>query len=182
MKSLICDIIKNGETIKIISPLIGSIKLDICVGQLVSSHQIIGSITRNGQKFALELPTNSNAQVTNLPKETNFNIEFGKEFLSLSLNKNSEVIIPEAMSTDKYEYIYAPMDGLIYLRPSPQEPDFIKPGDILEYGKNIGLIEVMKNFYPLKYQNKNLVEVKEILVKDTSSIKSGQAIIAVKKI
>ena len=181
MKSLICDVIKNGDTSKIISPMIGSIKLNIVVGQLVRSHQIIGSITRNGQEFDLELPANINAQVTRAPKEINSNIEFSQDFLLLSINKHSESIIEESSNQDKYDHVYSPMDGLIYLRPSPKEPDFVEVGDILEYGKNIGLVEVMKNFYPLKYQEKFLAEIKEILVKDASSIKSGQAIIAIKK-
>lgn len=42
--------------------------------------------------------------------------------------------------------IHAPMTGVFYRSPAPNEPPFIEVGDLVEVGQVIGLIEAMKVF------------------------------------
>ena len=42
--------------------------------------------------------------------------------------------------------------GRYYHRPAPDEPAFVTPGDLLEEGTVVGLIEVMKTFTHVTYQ------------------------------
>lgn len=42
--------------------------------------------------------------------------------------------------------ITAPMPGVFYHRPDPDDPVFVEPGDEVESGDVVGLIGVMKNF------------------------------------
>ncbi len=47
--------------------------------------------------------------------------------------------------------LFAPTDGLFYAAPSPDDPPFIREGDVIAPGKVIGLIEVMKFFYEITF-------------------------------
>jgi len=45
----------------------------------------------------------------------------------------------------------APQSGRFYLRPSPTEDPFVSPGDTVEDGQTVGLVEVMKTFALVRY-------------------------------
>ncbi len=76
------------------------------------------------------------------------------------------------------EGIRAPLEGLLYLRPSPKEPAFVSEGDILEPGQTVALIEVMKCFHPIKYEGKKKSRVVKITARDMQAIKAGDLIVA----
>jgi acetyl-CoA carboxylase biotin carboxyl carrier protein len=42
--------------------------------------------------------------------------------------------------------ILAPLPGIFYRRPAPDQPPFKEEGDMIAAGDTIGLIEVMKTF------------------------------------
>lgn len=46
--------------------------------------------------------------------------------------------------------VTSPMVGTIYLSPSPDEPPFISPGDTVEVGQTVMLVEAMKTFNEIK--------------------------------
>ena len=46
--------------------------------------------------------------------------------------------------------ILSPLPGTFYRRPSPEEAPYKSPGDAIEKGDVIGLIEVMKSFHEVK--------------------------------
>jgi acetyl-CoA carboxylase biotin carboxyl carrier protein len=45
----------------------------------------------------------------------------------------------------------APLGGRYYARPSPGAEPFAKPGDVIETGATVALVEVMKTFHRLRY-------------------------------
>lgn len=45
--------------------------------------------------------------------------------------------------------ISAPMPGVFYRRPEPEDPPFVEEGDAVEAGDVLGLIGVMKNFHDI---------------------------------
>jgi biotin carboxyl carrier protein len=45
--------------------------------------------------------------------------------------------------------ILAPIPGIFYRQPAPDQPPFKKDGDPVAAGDTIGLIEVMKTFTPV---------------------------------
>ena len=45
----------------------------------------------------------------------------------------------------------APSSGRFYARPSPGEPAFVKPGDVVSAGQTVALLEVMKTFNRIAY-------------------------------
>lgn len=46
--------------------------------------------------------------------------------------------------------IQAPFPGVFYRKPSPDAPDYVEEGQVVQVGDVIGLIEVMKQFVELK--------------------------------
>ena len=72
--------------------------------------------------------------------------------------------------------ITAPMGGIIYFRPSPEEANFIS-GQIITPGQTVALIEVMKCFYPIVYEGKAEVKLKAFLVEEGAVVTAGEGII-----
>jgi len=57
----------------------------------------------------------------------------------------------------------APMGGRYYARPSPQAAVFVEVGDILEAGRTIALLEVMKTFHRVQYGGAAMPERARVL-------------------
>jgi acetyl-CoA carboxylase biotin carboxyl carrier protein len=45
--------------------------------------------------------------------------------------------------------IQAPLPGIFYRKPAPDQPTYKTEGDVIAVGETIGLIEVMKTFTPV---------------------------------
>ena len=64
---------------------------------------------------------------------------------------------PESDATGRQVAVRAPMAGTFYSRPAPGEPPFATPGDQVEAGQKVGLVEVMKLFTELKAETAGIV-------------------------
>ena len=74
------------------------------------------------------------------------------------------------------------MSGIFYSRPALNKTPFVKEGDILKNGETIGLIEVMKSFYPIVYEGKNDAIVERIVVEDGMEVLENQPLVTLKKV
>ena len=79
-------------------------------------------------------------------------------------------------NTNSHE-ITAPLVGTFYISPKAGDPPFIKIGDKIEVGQTICIIEAMKIFNEIESEVSGVV--KEILVKDSSPVEYGQAIVSI---
>lgn len=66
----------------------------------------------------------------------------------------------------------APMYGTLHLAPSPDAPPFVAIGDVLSVGQQVGLIEAMKVFTPVKATCAGRVEA--ILAEDGQEVEAEQ--------
>ena len=73
--------------------------------------------------------------------------------------------------------IEAPMPGVFYRRPDPDEDMFVDVGDHVEEGDVIGLIGVMKNYNEIESSVSGTVT--EILVENESEITAGDPLIEI---
>ncbi|GCD75689.1 acetyl-CoA carboxylase biotin carboxyl carrier protein [Acetobacter pasteurianus NBRC 3299] len=80
----------------------------------------------------------------------------------------------EACSS-KEQLITAPMYGTLHLSPAPDAPPFVAVGDILHAGQQVGLIEAMKVFTPIKTEISGHVDA--ILVPDSCEVEAHQPLI-----
>lgn len=71
----------------------------------------------------------------------------------------------------------SPLPGTFYPRESPSSPDFVKVGDTVSAGDQVGLVEVMKMFNPITVEVSGTVV--EILVGSEDPVDVGDVLIRV---
>lgn len=73
------------------------------------------------------------------------------------------------------EYVTAPMPGVFYRGPDPEEPPFVEVGDEVSQGDKLALVGVMKNFQDITAPRDGTVA--DVLVENESEIEAGQELI-----
>ncbi len=121
------------------------------------------------------------------------NLEYGQEdnYINLTLNVAvqtayvPQVAAPVAAtpttSTPKApsgKVETSPMVGVFYSAPSPNDPPFVKVGQEVEAGDQLGIIEAMKIMNPLEATQSGIIE--EILVSNGDVVQFGQPVIRYK--
>jgi acetyl-CoA carboxylase biotin carboxyl carrier protein len=71
--------------------------------------------------------------------------------------------------------VTAPMVGVVYLSPDPGTPPFVKPGDTVNEGQTLLLIEAMKTFNPVRAPRAG--RVAKILVADKTPVEFGEELV-----
>jgi acetyl-CoA carboxylase biotin carboxyl carrier protein len=74
----------------------------------------------------------------------------------------------------------SPSSGRFYQRASPDKPAFVEPGQYIERGQTIGLLEVMKTFTRVNYDDPKLpgrVKIVAIVAADQSDLGRGDVIL-----
>jgi len=71
--------------------------------------------------------------------------------------------------------ILAPLPGIFYRRPSPDEAPFKQPGDAVAAGETVGLVEAMKSFFPVEADAAGTL--KRFLVEEGEAVDADQAIV-----
>ena len=69
----------------------------------------------------------------------------------------------------------APIVGTFYARPNPDEEPFVKPGDIVEAGAVVAIIEAMKVMNEVHAET--VGRVRRVLVENDSPVEYGQGLI-----
>lgn len=71
----------------------------------------------------------------------------------------------------------APLVGTFYAAPSPGAPPFVQPGDRVETGQQLGIIEAMKLMNPLEATRPG--RVVEVLVGDGEPVEYGEPLVLI---
>ena len=121
------------------------------------------------------------------------NLEYGQEDNYINLTRNVAVqtaYVPQVpapvaatptTSTPKApsgKVETSPMVGVFYSAPSPNDPPFVKVGQEVEAGDQLGIIEAMKIMNPLEATQSGIIE--EILVSNGDVVQFGQPVIRYK--
>lgn len=80
-------------------------------------------------------------------------------------------------STDHPGAVPSPMVGTVYLSPQPGAPVFVKPGDSVEEGQTLLIIEAMKVMNPIPAPRSG--KVSSILVDDSQPVEFGQPLVVI---
>jgi acetyl-CoA carboxylase biotin carboxyl carrier protein len=73
--------------------------------------------------------------------------------------------------------IAAPMPGVFYRRPDPDDEFYVEEGDQVDAGDVVGLIGVMKNFNEIETETDGVVN--QIFVENETEIEAGQDLIEI---
>ena len=76
-------------------------------------------------------------------------------------------------------FISAPMPSRFYRSPAPDEPPFVKVGDIVATGEPVAVLEVMKTYNPVEAPFN--CEILEILAEDGEAVEYAQPLFRVKQ-
>lgn len=71
--------------------------------------------------------------------------------------------------------VRAPFAGIFYDRPNPQARPYVRPGDRVEAGATVGLIEIMKSFYEVTAERAGMVRA--VLVENEQPVEAGQPLL-----
>ncbi len=74
--------------------------------------------------------------------------------------------------------ITSPMVGTFYLAASPDSPPFVRPGDTIEKGKTVCIIEAMKLFNEIESEISGKVE--KILIENGKPVEYGQKLFLIR--
>ena len=74
--------------------------------------------------------------------------------------------------TKKLMQVKAPMSGVFYRGPSPEEPAYVEVGDVVKKKQVIGLLETMKVFQKVKSPVNGTIL--QVVAKDESPLKDEE--------
>ncbi|TPI13855.1 acetyl-CoA carboxylase [Mesorhizobium sp. B4-1-1] len=73
------------------------------------------------------------------------------------------------------KHIPAPLPGIFFRKPSPDEAPFKQEGDTVAVGETVGLVEAMKSFFPVEADASGTLL--RFLVEDGEAVDADQAIV-----
>ncbi|MGG6430742.1 acetyl-CoA carboxylase biotin carboxyl carrier protein [Acetobacter ghanensis] len=76
--------------------------------------------------------------------------------------------------------LVASMHGVFYMAPSPTEEPYVRPGDVVEEGQAIGILEAMKTLTRLEADYR--CRILSVLVKDATAVEPGTPLFSVEKL
>ena len=79
----------------------------------------------------------------------------------------------------------SPSSGRFYQRPAPDKPNFVEVGQIIERGQTLGLLEVMKTFTRINYDDPKLparAKIVAIVAGDQSELGRGDPILRLERV
>lgn len=168
--------------LQVLSPSIGRVRLLASWPETLGAGAIIGRITVLRNEHELVMPEGGPWVVESvLIKGADVGVGATQALLKIrNWDVNAEA---NADANAGNGVVFAsPMSGQYYRRPSPEQAPFVSVGDEIEEGAQIGLVEVMKFFYPLVFSMKGRYRVTEVLLGDSASIDAGDAVIRVEAI
>ena len=168
------------------SPAVGVWSEIPAAGTLLESAGA-GVLTQAGQRILLRLPQDAGGVVRDGPPRGRraIEVEWGQELFRLAPVAGESAQGPLAgpgteTGDGDANVLVAPTDGVFYARPTPDAAAFVRPGDRVEEGQSVGLIEVMKTFNQVLFEGPGLptsAVVTAILVADGEEVTAGDAIL-----
>jgi len=92
----------------------------------------------------------------------------------------AEASEPEATEEEHAHVIPAPMVGTFYTASAPGEPAFVNPGDTVEPGQTVGIVEAMKIMNEVPASEACVIE--KLLVQNGEPVEYGQPLFAVRPV
>ncbi len=174
--------------ITLTSPRVGLWREGPPPGTPVVPGAYLGEIESLGRRVRLLAPARAYGMV--LPPQGEGSrparrpVDFGAPLLVLDPEGVSAGAAAEAATSELGggPVFRAPTGGRFYRRPSPDKPNFVEEGQIIESGQTVALLEVMKTFNRIAYGGPGLpkrARVLAIVPADESDLASGDPILKI---
>ena len=73
---------------------------------------------------------------------------------------------------DGLQHLVAPLFGIVHLRPAPDAPQFVSPGQAITAGTPLCIIEAMKMFHEVRAERDAIISA--VLVSSGQEVQAGQ--------
>jgi len=180
MKSFIATVVRDGDNVSVLAPHPGFFVANVRVGDVIFTGTHIGDLIVVGVKSPVFCAETTPARVTAAPSATRRGVAWHGVLLEArELSQGAEQGTRNSGDIDHsgFEPFRAPMGGQFYRSSSPDVPAFFAEGDVVKPGDTIGLIEVMKFFYPIVFQGKEPMRVVRFDAADARPIEAGAVIV-----
>jgi acetyl-CoA carboxylase biotin carboxyl carrier protein len=185
MKSFTASVARDGDTVSVLAPHTGFFVTSVRPGDLVTTGTHVGDLLVVGVKCPVFCPEMAPARVTAAPSSTRRGVAWHGILLEareLSQGVEQGGSTPGETAQDEFESFKAPMEGQFYRSSSPDVPAFFLEGDVVKPGDTIGLIEVMKFFYPIVFQGREPMRIVRFDAADARPIEAGAVIVWLKAV
>jgi acetyl-CoA carboxylase biotin carboxyl carrier protein len=168
----------TAEHVTLAAPRLGAFTARVSKGDAVAPGQVVGTLHVLGAQFSIIAPAGVVGHVEQIAASgTRAGVGYGAPLLVLSVQVSTGAASSGAPVSDiAGEAFDAPMDGQFYRRPTPDDPPFASPGDVVQPGQTIGLIEVMKFFYPIVWEGEG-PRVLLTWVADDGPVQAGETLL-----
>lgn len=166
---------QNNDPICLMSPGVGFFSPEMTDGALADANQIVGVLKCLNQRIQLRMPEGETGRLHWAhPNACRQPVAYGEVLATLTPWAASETKGAKSKQKSKNQSTFdAPMEGLFYTKPEPAAAPFVKTGQTLNKGDQVGLIEVMKTFYPITYEGDTPQKVTAIKVKNAQPVDIG---------
>jgi biotin carboxyl carrier protein len=159
----------------------------VAPGDLIQEGTVLGVLRVLNTRFALVAPEGTAGLVSSVSSRGG--VGYQSELLTyrsgLQTGLSGTSVSVGSSGTHKPSSgveVKAPIDGIFYCRPTPDDPAFVSVGDTLVAGQTLGLVEVMKTFNPVKFEGGGLPEsatLVKVSVRDHQEVAAGQILFVV---
>lgn len=162
------------------------------MGEILSGGSPAGRLTTLGETVELSIPRGKVGRVAQraLPNRQD-PVEYGQVLLRLVPVEAGEAGVvnndaagggAEGLPEGCFA-VTSPTHGMFYRRPSPDAPPYVEPGQVVEEGTTLALVEVMKCFSAIAYggdERPPRAEVVEIRPEDGAEVRVDQILVVLR--
>lgn len=185
MKSFIATVARDGETVSVLAPHPGFFVANVRPGDIVGTGTHVGDLVVVGVKSPVFCPEMEPARVTAAPASTRRGVAWhGTLLQARDFSQGAEQGVKATGDSDQngFEPLNAPMEGQFYRSSSADLPAFFAEGDVVKPGDTVGLIEVMKFFYPIVFHGGQPMRIVQFVAPDARPIEAGAVIVWLKPV
>lgn len=166
------------ENTELRSPLMGRFTATVAIGAIVQGGSQLGLLRQLRNAYPVVVPEGVAGRVIAVVRP-GYDACYGECVVTLApFEGTGAELASQDESRSAAVAVAAPLDGQFYLRPSPDAPPFVTPGQRVEPGATIGLIEVMKFYYPVRYEGTEAFTAGDYLLPNASPVSAGQGLLA----
>jgi biotin carboxyl carrier protein len=146
---------REGDVVRLRSPGVGAFTCALPAGRVLVGGEVAGVLVSLGRAIDLVVPESVAGVVRNAaPEPVHAPVGYGTVLYELDLEARATVpgaAAAPASSASGALVFRSPSAGRFWHRTAPGEPSLASPGDVLEPGRALGVIEVMKTFTLVHY-------------------------------
>lgn len=160
----------NGFSLR--SPSVGLFSCALVRGRVVQAGEAAGVLRTLEKSSSLIIPAGVAGRISsNRPEAVQAPVEYGEQLYSIE-HLDGDALEQATQAADASQDVEAghlalrsTHAGRFWHRPAPGAPAFAEPGDILEEGSPVGLVEVMKTFTRVHYRAGNDLPARARLIR-----------------